>query len=73
MFHGCELLKELNISNFVFNNSNNVAFMFSLCPEELKNKIKEQHKNIGEYAFLDNEVEEYDYNLCRYDSYDSAD
>jgi len=55
MFHGCKALKELNISNFVFNDSKNVYYMFSYCSKELKNKIKEQCKDIGENAFLDYE------------------
>ena len=46
MFYGCSSLKELNVSNF---NINNIFFMRSIfagCPDELKNKIVEQNKNI---------------------------
>ena len=42
--------------------------MFSKCSKELKNKIKEQFKNIKENAFFDYE-DDYD----SYNSYDSLD
>ena len=76
MFHECTSLKELNISNFVFNNSNNVEYMFSHCPNELKNRIIEQYKNtIKEDAFYDFDKIEFDdfiiYNNNDYD-YDYA-
>ena len=51
MFAECCSLKELNISNF---NTNNIKFMgnmFSSCPDELKEKIKKQNKNIKDEAF----------------------
>ena len=75
MFHRCEALKELNLSNFIFNNSNNIENMFSGCSEELKNKIKEKYKNIKENAFNDFEEDYYDpgsYDSFQYDSFDEV-
>ena len=79
MFHRCEALKELNLSNFIFNNSNNVENMFSGCSEELKNKIKEQYKNIKENAFNDFEKDDSDpgtdtgsLDSFQYDSFDEV-
>ena len=46
IFCGCSSLKELNLSNFNINKVTNINYMFSECSDELKNKIKEQNKNI---------------------------
>ena len=46
MFCRCFSLKELNLSNFNTNNVTNMSDMFFGCADELKNKIKEQNKNI---------------------------
>ena len=46
MFHGCSSLKELNLSNFNTNNVTDMSWMFFGCSDELKNKIKQQNKNI---------------------------
>ena len=47
MFEGCSALKELNIFNFNFSKEANVNNMFKGCSDELKEKIKEQNKNIN--------------------------
>ena len=46
MFRECSSLKELNISNFNTNNVRHMTGMFDGCPDELKEKIKKQNKNI---------------------------
>ena len=46
MFHGCSSLKQINFNNFNTNNVTNMSYMFDGCSNELKNKIKEQNKNI---------------------------
>ena len=46
MFSGCSSLKELNLSNFHINNVIDINGIFNGCSDELKNKIKEQNKNI---------------------------
>ena len=51
MFNGCSSLKELDISNFNFDNVNNVLCMFFVCSEQLIMKIKDQFKNIKKEAF----------------------
>ena len=51
MFFGCSSLKEINISNFNTNNVTNMSGMFSGCSDDIKNKIREQIKNIKEEAF----------------------
>ena len=51
MFNGCSSLKEINLSNF---NTNNVTYMYEMssgCSDDVKNKIREQIKNIKEEAF----------------------
>ena len=51
MFNGCSSLKELDISNFNFDNVNNILCMFFVCSEQLIMKIKDQFKNIKKEAF----------------------
>ena len=51
MFCRCSSLKEINLSNFNFDNVQNMKAMFYKCKEEMKNKIKEQFKNIDKEAF----------------------
>ena len=46
MLYECVSLKELNLSNFNTNNVKYMGDMFFGCSRELKNKIKEQNKNI---------------------------
>ena len=46
MFCGCWSLEELNFFNFNTNNATNMNHMFLECSDELKNKIREQFKNI---------------------------
>ena len=46
IFYRCSSLKELNFSNFNTNNTTNINHMFLECSDELKNKIREQFKNI---------------------------
>ena len=46
MFSCCSSLKELNINNFNTNNVINKSWMFNGCSDELKNKNKEQNKNL---------------------------
>ena len=46
MFYRCSSLKELNISNFNTNNVTDISHMFDGCSCELKQKIKEQNKNL---------------------------
>ena len=46
MFFRCSSLEELDLSNFNFNNVYDVDYMFYGCSDKLKNKIKEQNKNI---------------------------
>ena len=49
MFYQCISLKELNISNFNFNNVNikGMYGMFFACSNELKDKVRAQHKNLN--------------------------
>ena len=49
MFSGCSSLKELKLFNFLMDNDIDMNFIFSGCSNELKNKIKEQNKNINKY------------------------
>ena len=51
MFSGCPSLKEINLSNFNTNNVVNMYGMSSGCSDDIKNKIREQFKNIKEEAF----------------------
>ena len=51
MFAECCSLKELNISNFNIINIKFMGNMFSSCSNELKEKIKNQIKNIKDEAF----------------------
>ena len=44
--------------------------MFSYCSENLKDKIKNQYKNIDEKAFCDYEDPSDLYEACSFDSYD---
>ena len=53
MFSECSFLKELNLSNFNTNNVTNMEYMFDLCTDELKLKIKSQYNNFQEIAFDD--------------------
>ena len=46
MFGECPSIKELNFSNFNTNNVIDMDDIFFGCSDELKNKIKEQNKNI---------------------------
>ena len=46
IFYRCSSLKELNLFNFNTNNATNMNHMFLECSDELKNKIREQFKNI---------------------------
>jgi surface protein len=46
MFSFCSKLKELNLSNFNTNNITDMTDMLFGCSKELKNKIKDQNKNI---------------------------
>ena len=46
MFYYCSSLKKLNLSNFNTNKVTNMSDIFDGCSDELKNKIKEQNKNI---------------------------
>ena len=46
MFNDCSSLKELNVSNFNINNIFYMRSIFAGCPDEQKNKIVEQNKNI---------------------------
>jgi len=50
MFYGCLSLKKLNI-NFITNKETDIWGMFTLCPNELKLKIKNKYKNFDESAF----------------------
>ena len=56
MFNGCFSLEELDLSNLNTNNIENMGGMFYRCSDQLKNKIREQYKNIEFEAFY-----EYDY------------
>ena len=51
MFYECTSLEELNLSNFNFNNVNDMRDMFYGCSEQFQNKIKAKYKNIKEEAF----------------------
>ena len=51
MFYECSSLKEINLSNFNTNNVTNMYGSFHGCSDEIKNKIREQIKNIKEEAF----------------------
>ena len=52
MFCGCSSLEEVDIINFKTNKVLNMECMFRGCSNELKSKIKANHKNIREEAFL---------------------
>ena len=52
MFYGCSSLKEINLSNFNTNNVTDMGGMFCGCSDDIKNKIREQIKNIKEEAFI---------------------
>ena len=51
MFNGCSSLEEIDLFTFNTNNVNNMFGMFSGCSDDIKNKIREQIKNIKEEAF----------------------
>ena len=51
MFWGCSSLEEVNLPKFKDDNEINKRCMFTECSDELKNKIKEENKNIGDEAF----------------------
>ena len=51
MFFECSSLKQLNLNNFNTNKVIKMTCMFSGCPDELKEKIKANYKNIREEAF----------------------
>ena len=51
MFWGCSSLKEINLSNFNINNVSYMRGMFDGCSDDIKNKIREQIKNIKKEAF----------------------
>ena len=51
MFEGCLSLEELNIKNFNLNNVRYIKGMFWGCSNKLKNKIKNQNKEIKNEAF----------------------
>ena len=50
MFEGCSSLKNIEISNFDFNNVANMNFMFYKCPYKFQMKIKYEYKNIRKEA-----------------------
>ena len=50
MFFRCSSLKELNLPNN-FNNDTDMLFKFNGYSEHLRNKIREQYKNLDEGAF----------------------
>ena len=51
MFYKCLELIELDISKLDIKNETRIKFMFSYCPLELQNKIKNKIKNINNDAF----------------------
>ena len=51
MFNECLSLKELNLEKFYTNRVVDMIAMFERCSEELREKIKEQYKNIRKDAF----------------------
>ena len=51
MFYRCLSLKELNLNNFNTINVTNMSYMFIGCSDELKNKIRNQYKNLRNEAF----------------------
>ena len=51
IFYDCILLKQINLTNFNTNNVTNISYMFFGWSDELKNKIKEQNKNIFIYCY----------------------
>ena len=51
MFYGCSALEELNISNFNINDNTVIKDMFHDCSDKLKQKIREQIKNLKDEAF----------------------
>ena len=58
MFCRCRSLEEIDLSNLKINDSTDIEYMFSECSGELKNKIQNKYKNIGEEAF---NIRKYDY------------
>ena len=53
MFDDCLALNEIDISNFKTTNIISMELMFFGCSDELKNKVKEQNKNIKSEAFYE--------------------
>ena len=51
MFSWCSSLKEINMPNFNINNVFKMFRMFSGCSDDIKNKIREQFKNLKEKDF----------------------
>ena len=51
MFFGCLSLKEIVLSNFIFENTINMTGMLSWCSDELEMKMRAQIKNLKEEAF----------------------
>ena len=51
MFCDCTSLEDLDVSNFKFKKDTEMNCMFSGCSEDLKNKIKNQNKDIKGEAF----------------------
>ena len=50
MFKNCYSLRDLNISNFKLDKLLYCDFMFLLCPQKLKDKVRKQ-MNLREEAF----------------------
>ena len=53
IFAKCYSLKDININNFNLNGFVLTRYMFSRCPSELKNKIKNTKFNLDDNAFDD--------------------
>ena len=53
MFEGCSSLDELNINSFNFDNIKYVKGMFWGCSKKLKNKIKNQNKELKNQEAFD--------------------
>ena len=52
MFYGCSSLVNLDVSNFIVNEGNDIKSMFLKCSDEFRNKIRIQNKNISLEAFI---------------------
>ena len=52
-FSRCNKLIDLDLTNFEINKENRYNYMFSLCYNDLKEKIKIQNKNFENDAFQD--------------------